>query len=399
MPHHSHRLAGNPIRPRHGKRNKADDPGGGQRTPRGTREFQPPRLVSAQQQQYISDKFFSGMTQHPPDGFSGYSSNLSVESLEHPTSLLNELATTSGLADPMCSRSEWLFAYHHTFAPKRRLILRAANRSLLALAEVFHPVVGALLEPVESHWFFPCPLLGPDAVELLAEVLEEPATKFLRPCLAISGLQADSALPRKLLRLLGGRYEAGLLEPILFRSASLENGADGFLSRRSAKFRGNLRRAEQKALETGIYFERQMPHADDAAAGCAYRRMLRIEARSWKGREACGISREPFSSFYGDLFRRMCTFGLGRVIFARRGEEDIGFVMGGVDGVHYRGQQFSFADEWRAHSVGNLLQWEMIRWLCEQGIQRYDLGSVLDYKVHWAELELKSHAMIWRPVH
>ena len=254
-----------------------------------------------------------------------------------------------------------------------------------------------MFEPLESHWFFPNPLLGPEAVHLLEALLGEPEHERSRPSLAISGLQWGSLQFHQVTRLLKRRYEVGFLEPTLFRSASLEAGTDGFLSRRSAKFRGNLRKALQKAQSAGIEFVRCPTNlsAEDAAA--VYARMLAVEESSWKGREHCGISQEPFRTFYGEVFRRMCHHGGARAIFARRDGQDVGFVMGGVDGIHYRGQQFSYAADLAALSIGNILQWKQIEWLCEEGIARYDMGSVLDYKLHWTELELKSHTLVWRP--
>ncbi len=323
--------------------------------------------------------------------------NVTPESLEEPDSLINQLARTSDLADPMCSRSEWLLSYHAVFAPQRTLQLRSFNGSLLALAQLLHPLIGPLLEPLESHWFFPNPLLGPDAVHLLEALLEEPEHKRSRPSLAISGLQWGSPQFHQLTLLLKRRYEVGFLEPTVFRSASLEGGADGFLSRRSGKFRGNLRKALQKGQAAGIEFVRCPPSLSDEAAKAVYARMLAVEESSWKGREHCGISQEPFCSFYGEVFRRMCRNGVARAIFATRDGVDVGFVMGGVDGIHYRGQQFSYHTDLAPLSIGNLLQWKQIEWLCEDGLKRYDMGSVLEYKLHWTELALNSHTLVWRP--
>ncbi len=323
--------------------------------------------------------------------------NVTPESLEEPDSLINQLARTSDLADPMCSRSEWLLSYHAVFAPQRTLQLRSFNGSLLALAQLLHPLIGPLLEPLESHWFFPNPLLGPDAVHLLEALLEEPEHKRSRPSLAISGLQWGSPQFHQLTLLLKRRYEVGFLEPTVFRSASLEGGADGFLSRRSGKFRGNLRKALQKGQAAGIEFVRCPPSLSDEAAKAVYARMLAVEESSWKGREHCGISQEPFCSFYGEVFRRMCRNGVARAIFATRDGVDVGFVMGGVDGIHYRGQQFSYHADLAPLSIGNLLQWKQIEWLCEDGLKRYDMGSVLEYKLHWTELALNSHTLVWRP--
>lgn len=321
---------------------------------------------------------------------------VSVETLEQTDSLLNRLAGESDLADPICSRAEWVFSFHKVIASHRELLLRATEDSVLTLASYEHPTIGPLLEPVEAHWFFSRPLLGPNAVELLEQLLEEPAQKASRPCVAISGLDLDGPLLSHLLRLMMPRYEVGCLEPIHFRSASLIGGPDAFLSRRSRKFRSNLRRAVQKGKDAGLEFERCLTNNPKSALR-AFERMAAIENTSWKGLENCGMTEEPYQTFYRSVYSQMAKNEVARAIFVTRDGADVGFVMGGVDGTSYRGQQFSFGAEWEDLSIGNLLQWEMIQWLCEEGIRRYDLGSVLDYKVHWAEIDTQSHTLVWRP--
>jgi len=319
-----------------------------------------------------------------------------METLEQAGSVMNRLAGESALADPLCSRSEWVFSFHKVIASHRELHLRATDDSVLTLAGYEHPTLGPLLEPVEAHWFFARPLLGPDAVALLEELLAEPRHKHSRPCVAISGLDLDGPLLSKLLRLMLPHYEVGCLEPIRFRSASLSGGPDGFLSRRSRKFRSNLRRAVQRANDARIEFERCIT-SGGRTAETAFERMAAVERTSWKGRDNCGMTEEPYLTFYRSVYTQMSRNQVARVIFATSEGRDIGFVMGGIDGTCYRGQQFSYGAEWEGFSVGNLLQWQMIQWLCEEGIQRYDLGSVLDYKVHWAEEENLSNTLVWRP--
>jgi CelD/BcsL family acetyltransferase involved in cellulose biosynthesis len=51
----------------------------------------------------------------------------------------------------------------------------------------------------------------------------------------------------------------------------------------------------------------------------------------------------------------------------------------------YRGQQFSFDEAWGGLSIGNLLQDQMIAWLCEQGVERYDMGPEMPYMRRFAE--------------
>ncbi len=320
-----------------------------------------------------------------------------VARFEQSDSLLNRLAAASDLADPLCSRSEWCFSFHKVFVPDRQLHLKQTDDSVLTLAEYMHPTLGPLLEPLEAHWFFSRPLLGPAAADLLEDLLASRQHANELPCLAISGLSENSPLLAQLLRSLSRRYEVGCLEPILFRSASLSDGPDGFLSRRTRKFRSNLRRAEQKGSECEIQFERCLPRTEEEALA-AYERMVAVEKESWKGHEQCGMTEEPYCTFYREVYTSMCRNKAGVAIFATHEGNDIGFVMGGIDGFCYRGQQFTYEKSWAAFSVGNLLQWEMIQWLCELGVQRYDMGSVLEYKVHWAEIETRSHTLIWRPL-
>ncbi len=340
-------------------------------------------------------------TNHPGAGLSNTQSpslemEVSIATLDQADSLLNRWAGESALADPICSRSEWNFSFHEIIAPHRELHLHSSADSVLTLAGYEHPSVGPLLEPIEAHWFFSRPLLGPNAPELLEELLAEHRKRQLHPCVAISGLDLEGPLLGRLLRLFAGRYEVGCLEPIRFCSASLSGGPDGFLSRRSRKFRGNLRRAIQKGGEAGLEFERCVPPTEEQAR-LTFERMVAIEKTSWKGLENCGMTEEPYLTFYRSVFLRMCKNEVARAIFVSREGRDIGFVMGGIDGICYRGQQFSYGADWAGLSVGNLLQWEMVGWLCEGGIQRYDLGSILDYKVHWAEIETQSHTLVWRP--
>ena len=44
-------------------------------------------------------------------------------------------------------------------------------------------------------------------------------------------------------------------------------------------------------------------------------------------------------------------------------------------------------------SIGNLLQLEQVRWLCEEGVERYDMGPVMDYKRSWMETHRRFDAV------
>jgi CelD/BcsL family acetyltransferase involved in cellulose biosynthesis len=51
----------------------------------------------------------------------------------------------------------------------------------------------------------------------------------------------------------------------------------------------------------------------------------------------------------------------------------------------YRGLQFSYHDDHAALGLGGLLQYQQIVALCDEGVERYDLGTEMDYKRRWAE--------------
>ena len=319
----------------------------------------------------------------------------SFAELDHEGSAWNLAAQASEQADPFCCRTEWHFSFHEAFHPERPLHLRTRGDSLVAFAERVDAEFGALLEPVESHWLFGCPLLGPDAVELLGEFLGERQGPD-RPSVLVSGLLPGRLLPARLLAAFARQYRILELDRVVLCTASLDGGFDGYLSRRTGRLRRNMRQAARRAAAAGVTFERCAP-STVAAADAAYARMLAVELKSWKGIGECGMAESPSREFYGLMLRRLASSGTGRVVFARCGSDDVGFIFGGMAGATYRGQQFSYAEEQSHISIGGLLQLEQVRWLCEEGAQRYDMGPQLEYKRHWAEKETRIHALVLQP--
>ncbi|GHV54800.1 hypothetical protein FACS1894206_08380 [Deltaproteobacteria bacterium] len=246
------------------------------------------------------------------------------------------------------------------------------------------------LTPVERHWFFGCPLLGSHAAEMLAASMDSIAQWYapLFPKIIISGIRPQGQLQSRLLRAFGAGFGIGILSEGRQCAASLAGGLDGFLSRRSANHRHKLKKEYRQATERGIYFERVLPTSPQEAA-TAYERIIAVEQASWKGIGRCGMAEPPARQFYDVLLRRLSASGQGRVIFAGQEGRDIGFILGGKAGNIYRGQQFSYAGDWKAFSIGNLMQLEQIRWLCEEGAKRYDMGPIMGprmaYKAHWTE--------------
>lgn len=320
----------------------------------------------------------------------------SFAELDRPDSPWNRAAEQTAQGDPFCCRTEWGLSFHEAFHPDRPLHLREGGGSVVLFAEHTYAGVGPVLEPIESLWFFGCPLLGTHAVELLEAFLDEPETRQAARSVLLSGLLPNSPLLRSIASRFRSRCEIVRCKPVTLVSASLDGGLDGFLARRSGLFRRRLRHAAQRAAANGVTFARNVP-GDAAEAEACYARMLAVEQASWKGIGHCGMADSPSREFYAAMLRRLAVAGTGRVMFARCGEQDIGFVFGGLAGAVYRGQQFSFAEAWRSFSIGNLLQLEQLRWLGEEGAVRYDMGPLMDYKRHWTETQIRIEARLLRP--
>ncbi|MBQ7584693.1 MAG: GNAT family N-acetyltransferase, partial [Desulfovibrionaceae bacterium] len=107
------------------------------------------------------------------------------------------------------------------------------------------------------------------------------------------------------------------------------------------------------------------------------------------------------TTFYRQLLAAFAALNHARVIFARDEDQDIGFIFGGLSNNIYRGQQFSFSEAYKKYSIGNILQYEKIAWLCEDKIGRYDMGPIsgpkMEYKAHWTELVFPLQSWILYP--
>ena len=309
-------------------------------------------------------------------------------------------ALSTDQADPCCCTPSWQLAFHDAFSPARRLLVAERDGSVVAFAEKVFAPDEIFLTPLEPYWFFGNPVLGKDGPSLFAEALEFLAEEYAPqfPKVLVSGVRPEDPLVRNLLDASPVGLRARLVSAGVQSAASLEGGLDGFLSRRSANHRRNLGRAATRAKDRGVYFERVVP-ASRAEARAAYARMIAVELQSWKGLGHCGMAEPGVQDFYANLMERIAPEKGGRVIFARHEEKDIGFIFGCLPGgAVYRGQQFSYAQEWHDLSVGNLMQLEQISWLCEEGALRYDMGPIIgprmEYKAHWTEIGIPIRAWL-----
>lgn len=298
--------------------------------------------------------------------------------------------------DRFCSRSAWVLSFHEAFHPQAEVLAAREGDDFVALAAIDQPGIGAVLQPLESMWGFASALVGSGSSELLRRALEPRAPRSEAAPLLLTGLPASRARLAPLIRALEPRFALRWVAPTVRFQASLSGGVDGWLSRRSARFRRNLRVARRRTREAGIRFELASP-ADPGATRALYERALEVERQSWKAQSGQGVASGPMREFYARMLPRLASCGALRVLLATRDGVDLGYLYGGVWERGFRGLQFSFRDELRGLGLGNALQLEILERLCEEGIASYDLGSQSEYKRHWAETGLVTVGLLGIP--
>ena len=302
-----------------------------------------------------------------------------------------EVAQTPAI-DRFCSSTAWILSAAGALMPPRAAFSFRGEHGYFAAMRGVHPAGFPYIEPVELAWGLASPLIGRDAAALVDEVVPILATRRDWQLAIFSGLTVNGPQRRALDATLPARWERRRGQPTLRHVASLEGGLDGYLARRSRDLRKSLRRSLRAAADAGLEFE--SVRAPAQAATTLYDRIQAIEARSWKTKEGVGIHAGPMRAFYGAMLPRLCALGQQRTIFARRGERDIGYILGAVMAGEYRGLQFSYDDEHAQLGIGGLLQYHQVAELCDEGLARYDLGTEMDYKRRWAEDFMETEMLV-----
>ena len=315
-----------------------------------------------------------------------------------PHGAMDVAAAQTEHGDPLCCRTEWQLSYLDAFLPKHvHCVFRERRGSVLAFCQGALSGGRPVLVPIDHSWKYGAPLLGEDAVPMLAEMLHEVPFCVVAPAVLVTGLIPGGSRQRELHSAFARTHAMEPEGSVLQCSASLEGGYEGWLSRRSGHFRRRLRAAERNAMSSGVVFERHVPR-DGNESRAVFARMVAIEMQSWKGIGECGMEQPESRVFYGRMLERLSRIGAGRVMFARHDGVDIGFVFGGVANGIYRGQQFSYVESWKSASIGNLLQQEQLRWLGEEGAHRYDMGPMMEYKAHWTEERVRMESWWLAPI-
>jgi hypothetical protein len=270
----------------------------------------------------------------PAEGLFIQPSELSdVMRWHHPHSAWNAAALSTRQVDPFCCLTYWQLSFHEAFNPHRRLLIKESSGNVIAFAEKVFSEDSVFITPIEPHWLFGTPLLGPDSVDLLSDTIGDIeyfyGSNF--PTIVISGIAPNGVLYQKLQKQFSSKFEFSHHSSGLQCAASLAGGLDGFLSRRSSNLRRNLKKKTKLAANSGISFERFSP-STELEAERIYSRMISVELASWKGTGRCGMAEPPARQYYEIMLKRLALSKNARIILAQHDGNDIGFIFGGMAG-------------------------------------------------------------------
>lgn len=298
--------------------------------------------------------------------------------------------------DRFCSSSHWIVPAQAAFHASHEAFVKPLDGGFCALTRGETAGLGRFYAPLEAMWGLACPVVGASAEALGREAAEALLAERERwDVLWLGGVKKDGALWRGLIKGLARGCDLRLGPTTTRHQASLEAGFDGWLSRRSAKFRKMLRQAMRDARVAGIEHEWiDGERARELGGAALFARIHAIERRSWKGLAGTGFVQGDMLAFYERMLPRLAAEGRLRVLFGRQGGEDVAFCFGGVLADTFRGLQNSYDDRLRGLSLGNAMQAHTIERLAREGVLLYDLGSEMEYKARFAEGGLQTVTLI-----
>ncbi len=331
--------------------------------------------------------------------------SLTIVELEAEAAAYDAVVARSVDADQFCSSHAFVHAAFTGLQPGRTPRIYGVgdgtNAGYLLFAERSISLFGdprprPLWEPFEAMWGLASPVVGTDVVGLAVALRERLIEDAPTAAVLLCGLREGSAQLVALVRTLDATHRIHGGRTTDRQVASLEGGVDGFLSRRSARFRANLRRALKVAATRGLQHERIAPGSEDEVRGL-YERVVSIDDRSWKGHAEAGLRGSGLYAFYLEMLPRLLASGGLRFHFLVENGEDVAYLFGGRVGDTFRGLQFAFVAGRERESLGNLAQYHALSSLCDEGTLRYDLGTASEYKLHWGETADSSLSFIAVP--
>jgi hypothetical protein len=309
---------------------------------------------------------------------------LSIAELSQEADAFDRAVAHTPAIDHFCSSSDWILPASAALMPEREPWIHRADGHYWAFMRGETSEGVRYLEPLENMWGLACPVLGPREEELiagLATLCEAPTSEW--SIMALAGVTPGSDFFLGLVTEFADRFRLGLGPTTSRLLVDLQAGPEDFLQRRSKQFRRSMLRSQRDAHAAGISFV----DASELDPQILFQRIVEVEGRAWKGQSEVGIATGAMHDFYELMLPRLAARCAQRVLFAQDAGRDVAYILGGLLLGTYRGLQFSFDENYRKYGLGNLLQLEQIRRLCEESVQTYDLGTHMDYKLRWSDRE------------
>ncbi len=320
----------------------------------------------------------------------------SISALDADSQAVEDLVDQTPGIDPWCSGPDWFLPAHDAFAesvfdgPVRPLLWSEPGTGAVLLGMAETPDGASIVSGLEPMWGFASPLLGPDLGDLGELAAEHLSALDGWQFAIIGGLPLSSDLAGHLASPFRSLGEVQATYGIVRQVADLTGGHDPWFAARSPRFRRALHKAHREATDGGLRF------VDVSNDPNAYTRCVAIERASWKGRIDDGITSPGMRRFYDIMTGRLQGAGRFRATVAVIGEQDVGFIFGGIRNGRYRGLQLSFVESARHLSVSHLLQHHTIRQLEREAVHTYDMGMDMEYKRRWADHSEASMSLIVR---
>lgn len=322
---------------------------------------------------------------------------IDLEELLRDSETFDSLAESTPHIDRYCTSSPWAVSAHEAFHPEQELFLFRSESTWLTLARGFSEHIGRYLAPLEAMWGLSSPMVGADPLRSTLEVIDTlESIDEEWDNLWLCGLDPNAPPFMLLARHFSERGAVFLGPPTLRHVARLSGGFEGWLSRRSSRFRANLRRALRRAESVGVEVEWHTHFRDEALRRACFERALSIDDMSWKGESNQGLRASEMADFYDRMTRRLAALDSLRMIFLKLGDDDIAMGFGAVCAGTLRGLQMSYVKEFASYAPGNVLQAHLIQRICDEGLEHYDLGTDMGYKSSWAGPGLETAALVIR---
>ena len=169
-----------------------------------------------------------------------------------------------------------------------------------------------------------------------------------------------------------------------YATIDLSGGYEAYVGSLGGKLRGNLRRREKRALETGpIAVDRIHQTTDPALLDRYVERIVAIAERSWKATVGEAM-RSNYREFYRLLARRFNERGMLDISIYTVGGRDASFIVGLRENGTYYDVTVSYDEAFAAISPGTLLMQEVAQRVAAEGIRLIVSHGDREYKRYWA---------------